>query len=110
MATTESTGTEFTSDLGTLAGEEHAPPGVGPYRLALRRLRRNKVALAFGALFLVLVAISLAAPVWANHVAHTDPYTNNLTGTLKEGAKSKYVVAPDGVPIGPQWFAAGGKY
>ena len=46
--------------------------GLGPWRLALRRLKRNKTALAFGALFVVLVAICLAAPLWADHVAHTD--------------------------------------
>ena len=31
------------------------PPGIGPYKLARRRLRRNKAALAFGALFLLIV-------------------------------------------------------
>ena len=51
-----------------------------------------------------------AAPLWAHHVAHTDPFTNHLTSTIKEGSKTKDVVAPNGIPIGPQWFAAGGKY
>ena len=83
--------TEFAFETAGFAdaAEREGTTAVGPYRLALRRLRRNKVALAFGALFLVLVAISLAAPLWANHVARTDPDTNNLTGTLKEGAKSR---------------------
>ena len=36
-----------------------APPGIGPYALALRRLRRNKAALAFGALFLLIVVLCL---------------------------------------------------
>src|SRR5579871_2936600 len=39
------------ADLGEL------PPGIGPYKLAWRRLRRNKVALAFGGLFLLIVVL-----------------------------------------------------
>ena len=77
--------------------------GLGPWRLALRRLRRNKLALAFGGLFLVIVAISLAAPLWADHVAHTDPFQNHLTEQIVVGGQTKDVVAPDGVPIGPTY-------
>src|SRR3954454_11232374 len=103
MATTESTGTEFTSDLGTLAGEEHAPPGIGPYRLAARRLGRNKVALAFGALFLLIVIICLLAPVYAKHIAHTTPAANHLTDQIKINGKLKDVVSVSGIPTGPTW-------
>ena len=77
--------------------------GVAPSRLALRRLRRNRTALAFGALFIVIVAMCLAAPLWANVVADTDPYKNHLTDTIVLGGKTTDVVAPDGVPIGPTW-------
>jgi peptide/nickel transport system permease protein len=103
MATTESTGTEFTSDLGSLAGEAQAPPGIGPYRLAGRRLRRNKVALFFGALFLAIVIICLLAPVYAKHIAHTGPNANHLTDQIKVGGKLKDVVSPAGIPTGPTW-------
>jgi len=92
-----------------VAKREHAA-GVGPWRLAGRRLRRNKVALAFLALFVVLVAIALAAPIWAHNVAHTDAYANHLTDTIKEGNKTVNVVAFSGIPIGPQWFKAGGRF
>jgi peptide/nickel transport system permease protein len=92
-----------------VAEREHAV-GVGPWKLALRRLRRNKVALAFGVLFLVLVGLALAAPIWAHDVAHTDAQANHLTETLQEGNKQVNVVAFSGVPVGPQWFAAGGKF
>jgi peptide/nickel transport system permease protein len=77
--------------------------GLGPWQLALRRLRRNKVALAFGALFLVIVAMCLAAPLWADHVAHTDPYKNHLIEKIEVGGETKDVVSPDGTPIGPTW-------
>jgi peptide/nickel transport system permease protein len=93
----------------TVAQREGAP-GVGPWKLALRRLRRNKVALAFGLLFILLVASALAAPLWASQVAHTGPYANHITDTIKEGNKSVNVVAFSGVPIGPQWFTAGGRF
>ena len=97
------------SGFEAVAEREHAI-GVGPWRLAGRRLRRNKVALAFGVLFLVLVAMALAAPIWAHDVAHTDTTTNHLTETLQEGKKQVFVVSLSGIPIGPQWFAAGGKF
>ncbi|UGS39262.1 ABC transporter permease [Capillimicrobium parvum] len=105
MATTDSAETGFSTDLPPeiAAEERRAAAGTGPWRIAMRRLRRNKVALAFGALFLVLVAISLAAPLYAKHVAKTTPYKNNITGTVNVGGKQENVVAFDGVPIGPTW-------
>jgi peptide/nickel transport system permease protein len=77
--------------------------GVSPWRLALRRLKRNKTAMAFGLLFVVLVAICLAAPLWADHVAHTTPYKNHLTDTIVIDGKKTNVVSLDGIPIGPTW-------
>src|SRR5262249_37280322 len=85
--------------LGTSATQGEG--GVGPYKLALRRLRRNKTALAFGALFLVIVVMCLCAPLWANDVAHTTPSANHITDTVKVGGESKDVVSPGGIPIGP---------
>jgi len=84
------------------AEREHAH-GLGPWRLGLRRLRRNKTALAFGALFILLVACCLAAPLWAKHVAHTGPDENHLSDTIKVDGKTTNVVGLDGVPIGPQY-------
>jgi peptide/nickel transport system permease protein len=77
--------------------------GMGPWRLALRRLGRNRVAVVFGFVFVVLVAVCLAAPLWADHVAHTDPYKNHLTDKVIVDGERKYVVTPDGIPIGPTW-------
>jgi peptide/nickel transport system permease protein len=77
--------------------------GMGPWRLALRRLRRNRIAVVFGFLFVLLVAVCLAAPFWADHVAHTDPYKNHLTDKVTVDGERKDVVTPDGIPIGPTW-------
>jgi peptide/nickel transport system permease protein len=73
--------------------------GVGPYRLALRRLRRNKVALAFGGLFLLIVIVCVLAPIYSNDIAHIGPNVTNVTGTV--GGKD--IVSPSGIPIGPTW-------
>src|SRR3954453_14023942 len=104
MATEPATELSF-GDPGILASEDPRDrvAGMGPWKLALRRLRRNKVALAFGGLFVVIVLISLAAPLYANHVAHTAPFKNHLTHKVKVGGQLKDVGSPDGIPIGPTW-------
>jgi peptide/nickel transport system permease protein len=91
------------------AGRERVH-GLGPWRLGLRRLRRNKVALLFGFLFILLVAACVAAPVWADRVAHTGPNANHLSDTIRVDGESKNVVGLDGVPIGPQWLKADGRF
>ncbi len=77
--------------------------GLGPWRLALRRLRRNRTAVAFGLLFVLIVAACAAAPLWADHVAHTNPLKNHLADTIVLDGKKTNVVSLDGVPIGPTW-------
>ena len=105
MATTSSTGTEFSGDIPAayLAEGEELPPGISPSRLAWRRLRRNKTALAFGALFVAIVVLCLLAPVYSHDIAHIGPATENITGTVKVGGKSKDIVSLLGIPIGPTW-------
>ena len=99
--------TEQVGLQGPAAWEEEAQRehvhGLGPWRLGLRRLRRNKVALAFGFLFVLLVAACLAAPVWADKVAHTTATENHLSDTIQVDGKTTNVVGLDGVPIGPTW-------
>jgi peptide/nickel transport system permease protein len=84
--------------------------GLGPWKLGLRRLRRNKVALFFGFLFVLLVVACALAPVWADKVAKTTPTANHLSDVIKVDGKDKNVVGLDGVPIGPQWLKADGKF
>ena len=75
--------------------------GRSPSHLAWQRLRRNKVALAFGVLFILIVLFCLAAPVWADHVADTGPNQNHITDKILIDGQPTYVVAPDGTPLGP---------
>jgi len=78
-------------------------PAIGPWKLALRRLRRNKVALTFLVLFVLIVVVCLLAPVYASDVAHIGPNVGNITGTVNVGGKVKDIVTPQGLPIGPTW-------
>lgn len=82
----------------------------GPWALALRRFGRNRVAVAFLAVFVGIVIFVLAAPLWANHVAGTGPNENHTLEQLVVGGETRDVVDVEGNPIGPQWFAAGGKF
>ena len=75
--------------------------GRSPWFLAWERMRRNKVALAFGVLFILLVLFCLAAPLWADHVAHTGPNQNHITDKIVIDGQQTYVVSPDGTPLGP---------
>jgi peptide/nickel transport system permease protein len=90
--------------------EKERVHGLGPWKLGLRRLKRNKVALFFGALFIVLVLACALAPVWADKVAKTGVNTNHLSDTITVDGKQKNVVGLDGVPIGPQYFKADGRF
>lgn len=104
MAPTDNA-TDFSLDAAAATAAEESGPieGVGPWRLALRRLRRNHIALAFLGLFVVVVVACLLAPWYSHHVAHVGPSANNLTGKVERGGKKVDVVTPDGKPIGPGW-------
>ncbi len=92
------------------AGAIPAATGESPWRLAWRRLRGNRVALAFGGLFVAIVVFSLAAPLWADHVAETGPNdTHTLEKVVVDGEKRE-VVDPSGRPVGPLWLGAGGRF
>ena len=106
--------TERAGLQGPAAWEEEAERehvhGLGPWRLGLRRLRRNKIAIAFGVLFVLLVLATLAAPLWADEVAKTGPNENHLSDTIQVDGEETNVVGLDGVPIGPQWLKADGQF
>jgi peptide/nickel transport system permease protein len=89
------TGTEASVEPSAWDAGEELPPGLGPYQLAWRRLKRNKVALAFGGLFVAIVIVCLLAPVYANDIAHTGPNDEHVNTALNQF----------GLPIGPTWHA-----
>ncbi len=84
--------------------------GRNPWALAARRLRRNRLAMAALVLFLLIVVVCLAAPLYAYHVAHVNPLAPNLNGTTVVGGKVVPVMQQGGgtlklgeTPIGPTW-------
>ena len=114
---------EFTLDtaaeLAAAEGGGAAIRGRSPWYLAWRRLRRNYFAFAALALFVLIVAACIAAPLYAHHVAHRGQYDENVLGTVTVNGKKIDVVSQGGVingklvasiPIGPQYGAAGGQY
>ncbi|MFZ0091868.1 MAG: ABC transporter permease [Solirubrobacteraceae bacterium] len=108
MSTTSASGTDFSdaTSAGSRAGETgEVPAGTGPWTLAWRRLRRNRTAMAFGGLFIVIVVMCLLAPVYSHDIAHIGPATQNITGTIKVGGKTENVVSVTDIPIGPTWHS-----
>jgi peptide/nickel transport system permease protein len=81
-----------------------------PWALAFRRFLRNRVAIAFLAIFFLIVVFVLAAPIWADHVAHTGPNESHTLEKLHYDGGAHDVVDPAGQPIGPVFFKAGGKF
>jgi peptide/nickel transport system permease protein len=84
--------------------------GRSPWALAARQLWRNRIAMASLALFLLIVAVSFAAPLYASHVTHVDPFANNLNGTtIVHGQQVPLMKQGGGLlrlgetPIGPTW-------
>lgn len=68
------------------------------------------MALASLTLFVLIVLFSLAAPLWAVHVAHTGPNTTHTLEKVEVDGEKREVVDPTGRPIGPLWFGAGGRF
>ena len=100
------------ASVGGLTAPPAEPESVGasPWVLAWRRFRRNKVGLAMLVLLVAIVLASLAAPLYADHVAHTDPFRSNLDGTTIVNGKVAPVMEESSTglglgvtPIGPTW-------
>ena len=60
-------------------------------------------------LFLLIIVVCLLAPVYASHIAHTDPFTSNFGQTTVSGKKVDIIQQGGGAlglgetPIGPTW-------
>lgn len=61
------------------------------------------MAIVFAGVFLLILAMALAAPLYADHVANIQPDKQNLSGQVTVDGKPKDIVSLDGVPIGPTW-------
>jgi peptide/nickel transport system permease protein len=95
---------------GRVAARPVEVPSIGPWRTSLGQLRRNRVAMASLVGIVLVVLACLAAPLFAEHVAHTDPFTSQISATTVVGGRTVPVLRPSttglglGVtPIGPTW-------
>jgi peptide/nickel transport system permease protein len=73
--------------------------GVSPPR----RLLRDRAAVAFGALFLLLALAFFAAPLYARAVAHTTFFESRVSEQIVLDGEPTFIVSLLGVPIGPTW-------
>ena len=97
-----------TGRAGGTAGQRRS--AGGPWATALRKLRRDRAAIAALVVLAIIVLCCLAAPLYARYVADTNPFETNLNGEIVVDGKSRPVLEPstDGLglgltPIGPTW-------
>src|SRR5437667_10693427 len=102
------------AEIATFDTEEVGGEVVGrsPWELAGRRFLRNKLAIGAAVLFVLIIAVSFAAPLYSNYVADTDPFVSNLSGTFTQNGKTIQVIQQGGgklglaeTPLGPTWHA-----
>ncbi len=104
------------AEVAALEHVEPAPPGGpevagrSPWALAGRRLVRNRIAMTGAVMFIVIVVVSFAAPLYASHIAHVNAFENNLNGhTIVNGKRVPLMQQGGGLlhlgetPIGPTW-------
>ena len=72
------------------SGTEKTIQGRSQWSLTWRRLRQDKMAIASAIVILVIVALAMAAPLFAKLTAHGPTQTFPTTG-----------ISSDGIPIGP---------
>ncbi|MEV0221825.1 ABC transporter permease [Streptomyces sp. NPDC050704] len=91
--------------------EARRPPG--PWRTAAADLLHNRAAVAAAIVLLVVVAVCLCAPLYAHHIADTDPFRSHVSGTTVVDGKTVPVLTPSSTglglgvtPIGPTWDPA----
>jgi peptide/nickel transport system permease protein len=99
--------------VGGVAAQGAADPAAvaeSPWRRARRRLLRNRVAMVMVGVLVLIVVLCVCAPIYAHHVAHTNPFQSNLDGTTIDNGKRVPVMEQStqglglGVtPIGPTW-------
>jgi len=102
---------------GAVVGEVPVPEtgnlatvAASPWQVARRRLLRNRTAMVMLAVLLLIVLACLLAPLYAHHVAHTNPFQSNLNGTTVVNGKRVPIMkqSTEGLglgvtPIGPTW-------
>ncbi|MBO9531577.1 MAG: ABC transporter permease [Solirubrobacteraceae bacterium] len=77
------------------------PVAAGLWRASWRAIKSSWAGRLSLLTLVLIVASSLAAPLWANHVADSGPLTNHLTDQIRLNGELTDVVSFEGIPIGP---------
>ena len=87
--------------------------GNGPWTTATWALARDRVAMTALAALLLIVLACLAAPLYAQRLAHTDPFDADIAATVNLDGRELAVMQPNPnrlhlglTPIGPTWRAS----
>jgi peptide/nickel transport system permease protein len=82
----------------------------GPWKTALTGLARDHAARLAGLGLLLILLACLMAPFYAAHIAHTDPFSANVAGSITLDGQEIDLMQPDDnplhlglSPIGPTW-------
>ncbi len=103
---------ELSLGLGrtSTGGAAEAAPSEGPWRRAWAQLRHNRAAMAAAVVLVLVVLACLLAPFYAKHIAHTDPFTSNVSGSTVINGATVPVLRPSSTglglgvtPIGPTY-------
>ncbi len=93
------------------AVEQLGSAGEGPWAIVVRRLRRNRTAKVSAAVLVLILLLSVGAPLYATYVAKTNPFFSNVSGTtVVHGHRVDVIQQSSGAglgetPIGPTWDA-----
>src|SRR5690349_1296410 len=87
-------------EVGIDVPEQDAADHPGPWTLALRRLLRNRSAMASVAVLVAITLTAAGAPLYAKHVAGVDPFESNVSGTTTVGGKPVPVIKPNPSGLG----------
>ncbi len=102
--------TPAASEPSIIAATTFERPDLGPWARAARKLWADKAAMTALAVFLLIVIACALAPIYANNIAHTDPFTSNIDGTISIDGQDTPLLQPSdeglglgSTPIGPTW-------
>ncbi|MGV4877051.1 ABC transporter permease [Acetobacter indonesiensis] len=89
------------------------PRPLGPWRQAGRTLVRNRAAMVALATLVLVTLLCLFAPFYAHDIAHVDPFTSNVAGSIVLDGHEADIMQPNDnplhlglSPIGPTGHAA----
>lgn len=95
-------------------GKPRSRRSAGPWRVAFTQIAHNPVAIGSAIVLVIIIALCLLAPLYAQLIAHTDPFQSNVNGTTVIDGQKVAILQQQtkglglGVePIGPTWNLGG---